>query len=324
MCFLEVLSQEQHFSNFISLLTLPLESTLLLYLLICKNGLRTSTLCYFLVFSINAIGKGQNIIFCSAKHSWDQYFVSRRSLQSSISIWNIFREINHTLPWINVIEYNFQRAKLRTCSLQTAEHACVHNIHIWIYLWCNVLITIKYLLKNMSTLCLHFEVLRFFLVFLFLCHIITHCPTENENIQHQRFCCSCRFAKTIGMSVPMKATFFITYIMVDGWAGIAAEILRLVPLVIFHLKNTFLVKTEQDREQAMDPGFLSFATSEPRIQLYILLGLVYSVITPVLLPFIIAFFAFSFLIFRHQVHQDIGLAIIFKCFNTCINASDKS
>lgn len=143
-------------------------------------------------------------------------------------------------------------------------------------------------------------------------------------IQHQRFCCSCRFAKTIGMSVPMKATFFITYIMVDGWAGIAAEILRLVPLVIFHLKNTFLVKTEQDREQAMDPGFLSFATSEPRIQLYILLGLVYSVITPVLLPFIIVFFAFSFLIFRHQVHQDIGLAIIFKCFNTCINASDKS
>nr|XP_023886615.1 CSC1-like protein At4g02900 [Quercus suber] len=109
------------------------------------------------------------------------------------------------------------------------------------------------------------------------------------------------FAKTIGMSVPMKATFFITYIMVDGWAGIAAEILRMVPLVIFHLKNTFLVKTEQDREQAMDPGFLSFATSEPRIQLYILLGLVYSVITPVLLPFIVAFFAFSFLIFRHQI-----------------------
>uniref|UniRef100_A0A2N9GXG7 CSC1/OSCA1-like 7TM region domain-containing protein n=1 Tax=Fagus sylvatica TaxID=28930 RepID=A0A2N9GXG7_FAGSY len=50
------------------------------------------------------------------------------------------------------------------------------------------------------------------------------------------------------------------------WSGIAVEILRLVPLVMFHLKNTFLVKTEQDREQAMDPGCLDFATSEPRIQ----------------------------------------------------------
>lgn len=99
----------------------------------------------------------------------------------------------------------------------------------------------------------------------------------------------------------MKATFFITYIMVDGWAGIAAEIVRLVPLVMFHIKNTFLVKTDRDREQAMDPGSLNFYTSEPRIQLYFLLGLVYSVVTPILLPFIIVFFAFAFMVFRHQV-----------------------
>ncbi|KAE8009682.1 hypothetical protein FH972_006106 [Carpinus fangiana] len=109
------------------------------------------------------------------------------------------------------------------------------------------------------------------------------------------------FPKTIGMSIPMKATFFITYIMVDGWSGIAVEILRLVPLVMFHIKNTFLVKTDQDREQAMDPGCLDFATSEPRIQFYFLLGLVYSVVTPVLLPFIVAFFTFSFVVFRHQI-----------------------
>lgn len=99
----------------------------------------------------------------------------------------------------------------------------------------------------------------------------------------------------------MKATFFITYIMVDGWAGIAAEILRLVPLIMFHLKNAFLVKTEQDREQAMDPGCLDFSISEPRIQLYFLLGLVYAVVTPILLPFIIVFFSFAYLVFRHQV-----------------------
>ncbi|KAK4776574.1 hypothetical protein SAY86_005262 [Trapa natans] len=109
------------------------------------------------------------------------------------------------------------------------------------------------------------------------------------------------FPKTVGVSIPMKATFFITYIMVDGWAGIAAEVLRLVPLIIFHLKNSFLVKTDKDREQAMDPGCLTFATSEPRIQLYFLLGFVYCVITPILLPFIIVFFAFAYLVFRHQI-----------------------
>ncbi|KAL6200931.1 hypothetical protein ACLB2K_024646 [Fragaria x ananassa] len=107
--------------------------------------------------------------------------------------------------------------------------------------------------------------------------------------------------ETIGVAIPIKATFFITYIMVDGWAGIAAEILMLKPLIMYHLKNTFLVKTDKDREEAMDPGSIGFHTREPSIQLYILLGLVYSTMTPVLLPFIVVFFGLAYLVFRHQI-----------------------
>lgn len=107
--------------------------------------------------------------------------------------------------------------------------------------------------------------------------------------------------KTIGVAIPIKASFFITYIMVDGWAGIAAEILMLKPLIIYHLKNFFLVKTEKDREEAMDPGSLGFNTGEPRIQLYFLLGLVYATVTPIILPFIIIFFGLAYVVFRHQI-----------------------
>ncbi|XWS18171.1 hypothetical protein CRYUN_Cryun32bG0019600 [Craigia yunnanensis] len=107
--------------------------------------------------------------------------------------------------------------------------------------------------------------------------------------------------KTIGVAIPMRATFFITYIMVDGWAGIAAEVLMLKPLIVYHLKNFFLVKTEKDREEAMDPGSLGFNTGEPRIQLYFLLGLVYATVTPALLPFIIVFFGLAYVVFRHQI-----------------------
>ncbi|KAL9236962.1 hypothetical protein vseg_011566 [Gypsophila vaccaria] len=106
---------------------------------------------------------------------------------------------------------------------------------------------------------------------------------------------------TVGVAIPMKATFFITWIMVDGWAGVAGEILRLKPLIMYHLKNFFLVKTEKDREEAMDAGSIGFDTGEPQIQLYILLGLVYAVVTPILLPFILVFFAFSYLVYRHQI-----------------------
>ncbi|KAL3627421.1 Calcium permeable stress-gated cation channel 1 [Castilleja foliolosa] len=107
--------------------------------------------------------------------------------------------------------------------------------------------------------------------------------------------------RIIGVAIPMKATFFITYVMIDGWAGVAGEILRLKPLIFYHLKNTFLVKTEKDREAAMDPGSIGFNTGEPQIQLYFLLGLVYAVVTPVFLPFILVFFAFAYLVFRHQI-----------------------
>ncbi|MED6144096.1 Calcium permeable stress-gated cation channel 1 [Stylosanthes scabra] len=106
---------------------------------------------------------------------------------------------------------------------------------------------------------------------------------------------------TIGTAIPLKASFFITYIMVDGWAGIAAEVLMLKPLVIYHLKNFFLVKTEKDREEAMDAGSIGFNTGEPRIQLYFLLGLVYAPVTPTVLPFIIIFFGLAYVVFRHQI-----------------------
>ncbi|ONM00385.1 hypothetical protein Zm00014a_000873 [Zea mays] len=107
--------------------------------------------------------------------------------------------------------------------------------------------------------------------------------------------------RTIGVAIPMKATFFMTYVMVDGWAGIANEILRVKALVIYHLKNMFIVKTERDRDRAMDPGSIGLGENLPSLQLYFLLGLVYAVVTPLLLPFIIVFFAFAFLVYRHQI-----------------------
>lgn len=119
----------------------------------------------------------------------------------------------------------------------------------------------------------------------------------------------------------MKATFFITYIMVDGWAGVAGEILRLKPLIMYHLKNTFLVKTEKDREEAMDPGTLGFNTGEPQIQLYFLLGLVYAVVSPILLPFIIVFFGLAYVVYRHQVNFDNfqEMGFFFHCLNDMCN-----
>ncbi|XP_024964432.1 CSC1-like protein At1g32090 [Cynara cardunculus var. scolymus] len=139
----------------------------------------------------------------------------------------------------------------------------------------------------------------FMLVNVFLGSIVTGTAFEQlHSFLHQS---PTQIPRTIGVSIPMKATFFITYIMVDGWAGIAAEILRLKPLVIFHLKNMFIVKTDRDREKAMDPGGVDFPETIPSLQLYFLMGIVYAVVTPILLPFILIFFAFAYFVYRHQI-----------------------
>ncbi|KAI9178208.1 hypothetical protein LWI28_023882 [Acer negundo] len=139
----------------------------------------------------------------------------------------------------------------------------------------------------------------FMLVNVFLGSIITGTAFQQlHSFLHQS---PTQIPRTIGVSIPMKATFFITYIMIDGWAGIASEILRLKPLVIFHLKNMFIVKTERDKVRAMNPGSVDFPETLPSLQLYFLLGIVYAVVTPILLPFILVFFAFAYLVYRHQI-----------------------
>ncbi|MQL98343.1 hypothetical protein Taro_031036 [Colocasia esculenta] len=139
----------------------------------------------------------------------------------------------------------------------------------------------------------------FMLVNVFLGSIITGTAFEQlYSFLHQS---PTQIPKTIGLAIPMKATFFMSYIMADGWTGIAFEILRLKSLVIYHLKNMFIVKTERDREKAMDPGSFELPETLPTLELYFLLGLVYAVVTPVLLPFILVFFAFAYAVYRHQI-----------------------
>lgn len=110
-----------------------------------------------------------------------------------------------------------------------------------------------------------------------------------------------RVPKAFGSSIPMKSTFFITYIMVDGWSTVAAEVLRLWALLLYHVKNVMVVKTEKDRNNAMAFTTPQYHALLPKLGLYFLLGLVYSIISPLILPFIIVFFAFGYIIYRNQV-----------------------
>ncbi|KAK9288090.1 hypothetical protein L1049_016537 [Liquidambar formosana] len=99
------------------------------------------------------------------------------------------------------------------------------------------------------------------------------------------------------VSVSSNGFFFISYIMVDGWLGNAADLVGLFPLLVFPLKKLFLAQTE---DAAVDPS-LDFSTFEPQLQFFFLIGFIYAVINPFLLPFLAVFFISGCPILRHQV-----------------------
>ncbi len=99
----------------------------------------------------------------------------------------------------------------------------------------------------------------------------------------------------------MKSTFFITYIMIEWWSLLASEIFRLVPLLIYHLKSLVVAKTEKDRVKAIPATPPPYSTMLSQLCLYFLLGVVYAIISPLILPFIVIFFAFGYVVYRNQV-----------------------
>jgi hypothetical protein len=75
----------------------------------------------------------------------------------------------------------------------------------------------------------------------------------------------------------------------------------LVPLIIFHLKRKYLCKTEDEVRAAWAPGDLGYNTRVPNDMLIVTIVLCYSVITPLILPFGVAYFALGWLIAKNQV-----------------------
>ena len=109
-----------------------------------------------------------------------------------------------------------------------------------------------------------------------------------------------RIPNALGVSIPMKATFFMTYIMIDGWTSNAAEIFRLLPLLIYHLQNS-RVQTDKERVKVIPATPPQYNIVLSRVSLYFLLGLVYAIISPLILPFLCVYFALGYIVYRNQV-----------------------
>ncbi|KAI4382963.1 hypothetical protein MLD38_008851 [Melastoma candidum] len=105
----------------------------------------------------------------------------------------------------------------------------------------------------------------------------------------------------LARAVSAQGDFFITYILTDGLSGFSLEILQ-PGLLLWDAART-LACCCRKREKPYLFSFPYFRVI-PVVSLAILIGMVYAVVTPLLLPFLIVYFCLGYIVFLNQI-QDV-------------------
>ncbi|KAH9313798.1 hypothetical protein KI387_022425 [Taxus chinensis] len=103
--------------------------------------------------------------------------------------------------------------------------------------------------------------------------------------------------RKLAVVVPGQATFFITYVLTSGWTGLSVEITRLFPLIVDFFRRHFSNSIEDDDCAPTFP----YHQDLPKVLLFGLLGFTYSLLAPLILPFLLIYFSVGFIMYRNQM-----------------------
>ncbi|THG00145.1 hypothetical protein TEA_015209 [Camellia sinensis var. sinensis] len=106
------------------------------------------------------------------------------------------------------------------------------------------------------------------------------------------------FPSRLASAVSAQADFFMTYILTNGLAGFSLEILQ-PGLLIWDTIKSYTCGRAKDKNPYLYS--LPYYRVIPLVSLSILIGMVYAVVAPLLLPFLIGYFFLGYVVFIHQV-----------------------
>ncbi|XAR48447.1 hypothetical protein NMG60_11031269 [Bertholletia excelsa] len=102
----------------------------------------------------------------------------------------------------------------------------------------------------------------------------------------------------LGAAVPTQATFFMTYVLTSGWASLSAELMQLYAL-LYNFFNKFIRRKKNG--PCYIPTSFPYHTEIPRVLLLGFLGFTYSIMAPLILPFLLVYFMLAYLVYRNQI-----------------------
>ncbi|KAK9283580.1 hypothetical protein L1049_011829 [Liquidambar formosana] len=108
------------------------------------------------------------------------------------------------------------------------------------------------------------------------------------------------FPSHLASAVTAQADFFMTYILTDGLSGFSLEILQ--PGLLFW---DFIKSQTFSRGKKKSPYLYSLPYFRviPFVSLSILIGMVYAVVAPLLLPFLIGYFFLGYVVYINQIQN---------------------
>jgi len=107
--------------------------------------------------------------------------------------------------------------------------------------------------------------------------------------------------KLLAQSLPERSTYFIDYMILQGWAGYPIFwLLRADELLLCLLKKAFLCQTRAERLKVENPMPFDYGVLYSRELIIFTIALVYSTMAPVVLPFAVMYFALAYVSAKHN------------------------
>lgn len=104
----------------------------------------------------------------------------------------------------------------------------------------------------------------------------------------------------LATAVSAQADFFVTYILTDGLSGFSFEILQ-PGLLIWDILKSCVYGRQQERNPYLYS--LPYFRIIPFVSLSVLIGIVYAVVAPLLLPFLIVYFCLGYVVYINQIRD---------------------
>uniref|UniRef100_F6GX73 CSC1-like protein n=1 Tax=Vitis vinifera TaxID=29760 RepID=F6GX73_VITVI len=117
------------------------------------------------------------------------------------------------------------------------------------------------------------------------------------------------FPSHLASAVSAQADFFMTYILTDGLSGFSLEVLQPGLLIWDFIKSHTY---SRGKEKVPYLYSMPYFRVIPFVSLSILIGMVYAVVAPLLLPFLIGYFFFGYAVYVNQI-QDVYETVYESC-----------